>query len=89
VPSSGERRLPKIRFSDLPRPVWEHLLERIAEREISLGDLRRLQDWVMTGPQAPDCDWYKDFGSFLLCGSGEIPKTVLAKGMRPFGEPVD
>jgi len=42
-----------------------------------------------TSPQAPDGDWYKDFGSFLLCGSGEIPKTVLAKGMSAFGEPID
>jgi len=81
--------LPKIRFSDLPRPVWEHLLARVAEREISLGDLGRLQDWVRTGPHAPHGDWYKDFGSFVLCGSGEIPKTVPAKGMRPFGEPVE
>ena len=81
-------RLPKIRFSDLPRPVWEHLLARVAEREISLRDLHHLQAWVKTGPEAPYGDWYKDFGSFTLCGSGEIPKTVLAKGMTPFGEPI-
>lgn len=81
--------MPKIRFSDLPRPVWEHLLARVAEREISLGDLRHLQDWVRIGPTAPDGDWYKDFGSFILCGSGEIPKTVLARGMTPFGKRVD
>ena len=36
----------------------------------------------------PDGDWYKDFGSFLLCGSGEYPKTVLAKGMKPFGKEI-
>jgi hypothetical protein len=51
-----------------------------------LADLGHLQDWVMTGPEAPDGDWYKDFGSFLLCGTGELPKTVLAKGMKPFGK---
>lgn len=41
--------------------------------------------WVKTGPHAPDGEWYKDFGSFFLCGSGELPKTVLLKGMIPFG----
>ncbi|MGD0872190.1 MAG: hypothetical protein ABSB88_21790 [Bryobacteraceae bacterium] len=34
--------MPKIRFSSLPRPVWEHILARVEERQISLQDLRRL-----------------------------------------------
>lgn len=82
-------RLPKIRFSDLPRGLWEHLLQRVGEREITLGDLHQLQAWVKSQPQAPDGDWYKDFGSFLLCGSGEYPKTILKKGMKPYGENID
>jgi hypothetical protein len=81
--------LPKIQFSDLPRAVWRHLLERVEERHISLCDLMALQAWGRTGPAAPEGDWYKDFGSFILCGSGKFPKTVLEKGMKPFGEPVD
>ena len=81
--------LPKIRFSSLPRPVWEHILARLEERQISLSDLRRLQDWVNAGPLAPDGDWYKDFGSFMICGSGELSKTVLAKGMMPFGTRIE
>ena len=47
-----------------------------------------LQAWVRTGPVAPDGDWYRDFGSFILCGSGKFPKTVLETGMQPFGKPV-
>jgi len=81
--------LPKIKFARLPRPVWEHLLERVGERKVSLDDLTKLQAWVRTSPEAPDGDWYKDFGSFLLCGTGELPKTVLSKGMKPFGEAVE
>jgi len=69
--------------------VWQHLLERVEERQITLGDLRRLQAWVRAEPIAPEGDWYKDFGSFLLCGSGELPKTVLVKGMKPYGRAVD
>src|ERR1035438_3376870 len=61
--------LPKIRFSSLPQPVWEHILAHVEERQISLQDLRRLQDWVNAGPWAPEGDWYKDFGSFTICGS--------------------
>jgi hypothetical protein len=81
--------LPKIRFSDLPRPVWEHILARVAERKISLQDLRRLQDWVKAGPWAPEGDWYKDFGSFTICGTGEFPKTVLTEDTAPFGTRIE
>ena len=56
---------------------------------ISLDDLSALQSWVRTAPSAPDGDWYKDFGSFMLCGTGKLPKTVLEKDMKPFGDPVE
>ena len=77
--------MPKIRFASLPRPLWEHILGRVAERAITLDDLQRLREWVNTEPHAPTGDWYKDFGSFVLCGTDEYPKTVLKKGMKPFG----
>ena len=80
--------MPKIRFVNLPRPLWEHILERVAERAITLEGLQRLRSWVLTEPQAPDGDWHKDFGSFVVCGTGEYPKTVLKKGMKPFGTPL-
>jgi hypothetical protein len=81
--------LPEIRFSDLPRGLWQHLLERVQEREISLADLMRLQAWVKSEPQAPEGDWYRDFGSFKLCGSGEYPRTVLTKGIAAFGQKIE
>jgi hypothetical protein len=81
--------LPRIRFSDLPRALWQHLLDRVNEREISLADLEKLQAWVRTEPVAPEGDWYKDFGSFKLCGSGEYPRTILTKGMAAFGKKID
>jgi hypothetical protein len=81
-------RLPKIQFANLPRPVWQHLLERVDERRISVADLLALQEWVKTAPVAPEGDWYKDFGSFILFGTWQFPKTVLEKGMKPFGNPV-
>ena len=65
------------------------MLERVDQRRISVADLAALQEWVKSGPIAPDGDWYKDFGSFVLCGSGQFPKTVLEKGMKPFGDKID
>ena len=65
------------------------MLQRVDERRISVGDLQTLQAWVRTGPDAPDGDWYKDFGSFLVCGTGKFPKNVLEKGMKPFGDPIE
>jgi hypothetical protein len=81
--------LPKIQFSDLPAGIWQHLLERVEQRQISLRELQLLREWVRSEPWAPDGDWFKDFGSFLLCGSGKYPKTMLLRGMRPYGEKID
>ena len=69
--------------------MWHHILQRVDERKIPLADLQRLQAWVKDNPFAPDGDWYKDFGSFKICGSGEFPKTLLTKGMKAFGEKID
>jgi hypothetical protein len=44
--------------------------------------------WFKSERCAPECDWYKDFGSFKLCGSGEYPRTVLTKGMAAFGREI-
>ena len=80
--------MPTIRFADLPRGIWHHLLQRVEERSISVDDLLALQA-VRSAPVAPEGDWYKDFGSFVLCGNGQYPKTFLDKGMIPFGEPIE
>ena len=77
--------MPKIRFSDLPRGLWQHLLERVQQREVTLADLARLREWVKSEPQAPEGDWYKDFGSFKLCGEGKYPKTFLLPGQAAAG----
>ena len=62
--SLGRTRLPKIRFSDLPHGRWQHLLERAQEREITLGELGWLQEWVKSELFARDGDWYQVLGSF-------------------------
>lgn len=57
--------MPKIRFSN-------------RERDITFADLTRLQQWVKSEPLAPEGDWYKDFGSFKICGKGEYLRLGLA-----------
>ena len=74
----------KIRFADLPRQLWQHILDRVAERAISLEDLELLRTWV-TLNFTRRAIGHKDFGSFILCGTGEYPKSVLKRGMKPFG----
>jgi len=52
-------------------------------------ELDLLRQWAQTSPEAPDGDWYKDFGSFKLCGTGAYPKTVLTRSMRAFGKRIE
>jgi hypothetical protein len=36
-------------------------------------------------PGGPHATWYKDFGSFKLCGKGALPLTVLSRDQKAFG----
>ncbi|HLH02625.1 MAG TPA: hypothetical protein VKX25_07635 [Bryobacteraceae bacterium] len=65
-----------------------HLIDRMRDRAISLADLNELRLWIDTQPEVPEGDWYKDFGSFKLCGTGPLPKTFLLRGQAAKGEPV-
>jgi hypothetical protein len=71
----------------LPAAVRDHLVERMRDREITLQDLNQLRTWIESKPDVPEGAWYKDFGSFKLCGAGKYPKTFLlarqaAKGRK-------
>lgn len=65
--------MPKIRWSDLPAALRDHLFDRLEERKISVQDLYRLKLWRESEPDAPEGEWYKDFGSFKICGEGKFP----------------
>lgn len=73
--------MPRLaRWDTFPPALRLHLLERMRERGIGLEDLYELMQWVRSAPQVPDGDWYKDSGTFKLCGSGALPKTFLLPG---------
>jgi hypothetical protein len=79
--------MPKIaNWSQMPVGVRNHLIERISDRKISVDDLNRLRLWLEESPEVPEGDWYKDFGSFKLCGEGKYPNTFLLAGQAATGE---
>jgi hypothetical protein len=59
-----------------------HLLKAIREDEITQDDLKRVYTWANLHPVAPNWDWYKDFGLFVLTGSDRVPLTYVHKGKR-------
>ena len=80
--------MPKIQWTGLPPALRQHLFDRLAERQITAEDLYRLKLWRESQPEAPAGPWYKDFGSFKICGEGKFPKTFLLKGQTAKGEPL-
>jgi hypothetical protein len=78
--------MPKIQqWAKFPEPLRRHLIERMSDRSITITDLNQLRLWVETNPEVPVGDWYKDFGSFKLCGEGTYPKTFLLPGQPARG----
>jgi hypothetical protein len=70
--------MPKIEhWEKFPNALKQHLIDRMRDRSVSLTDLNMLRLWIDSNPEVPEEDWYKDFGSFKLCGKGKYPKTFL------------
>ena len=69
----------------MPPALRDHLFERLRERLIRAEDLYELKLWRESEPDAPEGEWYKDFGSFKICGEGRFPKTFLLRGQPAKG----
>jgi hypothetical protein len=79
--------MPRIAsWNNLPPNVRQHLIDRMRDRAISLAGLNQLRLWIETQPEVPEGDWYKDFGSFKICGRGSFPKTFLLPGQVAKGQ---
>ena len=79
--------MPRIEsWDNLPANVRQHLMDRMRERTISITDLNQLRLWIMTQPEVPDGDWYKNFSSFKICGRGSYPKTFLLRSQAAKGK---
>ena len=78
--------MPQIEeWAKFPKALRQHLIERMRDRSITLADLNQLRLWIESDPEVPEDDWYKDFGSFKLCGTGRYPKTFLLPGQAARG----
>lgn len=78
--------MPRIQWTGLPTALRDHLFDRLRERKITADDLYLLKAWRESDPDAPDGLWYKDFGSFKICGEGKYPKTFLLAGQSAKGQ---
>ncbi len=68
-----------------PEALQQHLLGRLKDRAFSVQDLDHLRQWVQSAPTVPSGPWFKDFGSFKLCGEGPLPKIFLRPGQAARG----
>jgi len=80
--------MPKIRRPNLPPALLNHLLDRVAEREISANQLGQFADWLAIDPEVPEGEWFKRFPEMIVCGEGSLVKTFLRAGQAPSGEEV-
>ena len=78
--------MPKVQWTKLPPALRDHLFERLRDRHISAEDLYELKRWRESEPDAPDGPWFKDFGSFKVCGEGKYPRTFLLRGQPAKGQ---
>lgn len=56
------------------------------DRSIGVADLNMLRLWMGSAPVVPEGPWFKDFGTFKICGEGPYPKTFLLRGQVAKGE---
>ena len=78
--------MPKIQWERLPREKWAHLRDPRKGAQGFPDDLFELAEWKAQDPDVPDGDWYKDFGTFKLCGTGKFPSTFLMAGQSARGK---
>jgi hypothetical protein len=81
--------MPRIKRSGLPKALLSHILLRIQQRGITPEDLGLMAAWMDKEPNVPHGIWFKRFNTFILCGEGELVKTVLTAKQTAIGEEVN
>jgi hypothetical protein len=75
-------------WRELPRDKRDHLDDRLTRVPDFLTEATELNFWMLSEPDVPEGDWFKDFGKFKLCGHGKYPTTILDATMVAWGEEV-
>jgi hypothetical protein len=77
--------MPKIRWTDLPPSLRQHLFDRVADRQIPAEDLYGLKLWRESEPEAPDGTLVQ--GLWIVQDlRRRFPKTFLLKGQPARGK---
>lgn len=76
----------KIQRSNIPRPLFGHLLLRVSNRGIDAAAIQSLAAWLDTNPEVPTGSWFKRFPTMRDCGDGVLIKTFLTPAQAPFGD---
>jgi len=77
--------MPRVRRKDLPPALFQHLLDRIQQRQIDARQLELLARWLDSEPEVPEGPWYKRFSGMTVCGEADLVKTFLAPGQSAKG----
>ena len=80
--------MPQVQRKDLPPALFQHLLDRIQERQIDARQLELLARWLDGEPEVPEGPWYKRFPRMTVCGEGNLVKTFLLPAQAPKGTSV-
>lgn len=80
--------MPKVLREGLPFALFQHLRDRIKQREIASDQLVLLARWLDTNPEVPSGRWFKRFPAMTVCGEGVLVKTFLRPGQIAEGEEV-
>lgn len=78
--------MPRIQRNNLPRALFDHLLDRIQKRQISADQLGQLAEWLDTNPEVPEGKWFRKFSAMTVCGEGGLIRTFLLPGQAVTGE---
>lgn len=80
--------MPENKRQHLPPALFQHLLDRIRDREISAEQLGLLADWLDLKVNVPEGRRFKRFPGMTVCGEADLIKTFLLPGQVPTGEEV-
>lgn len=77
--------MPRVRRKDVPPALFQHLLDRIQQRQIDARQLELLARWLDGEPEVPEGFWFRRFPGMTVCGEGDLIKTFLLPGQNPKG----
>lgn len=78
----------RVRRQNVSPALFQHLLARVEGRKIPASQLALLAKWLDSEPEVPEGQWYKRFSGMIVCGEGELIKTLLLPGQAPKGQHV-